>query len=76
MTLVTVAEFAKESGILPITIYKMIESRGVDYVEKKKGVKKPFKVYDKLTLEKMVQSRQEKGKRKNKQLKLNVSKLW
>jgi hypothetical protein len=76
MTLVTVADFAKESGVLPITLYKMIESRGVDYIEKKQGVKKPFKLYDKSTLESMVQSRQEKGKRKTKQLKINVSKLW
>lgn len=92
MTLVTVADFAKESGVLPITLYKMIESRGVDYIEKKQGVKKPFKLYDKSTLETLFNERAikkeqslaraelKKSRRKPKKtessIKLNVSKLW
>jgi predicted transcriptional regulator len=76
MTLITVSDFAKEKNILPITLYKMIQARGIDYVDKVAGVKKPFNLYDRSTLESMIESRQAKGKRKTKQLKLNALKLW
>jgi predicted transcriptional regulator len=77
MTLITVKDFSNETGILTCTLYKMIESRGIDYVEKIAGVKKPFQLYDKSTLESMVQSRQKKGRRrKPKQLEINALKIW
>ena len=42
MTLVTVAEFAKEKDIVPITLYKMIQKHGIEHIDKVAGVKKPF----------------------------------
>jgi hypothetical protein len=92
MTLVTVAEFAKEKEIVPITLYKMIQARGIEHIDKVAGVKCPFKLYDRSTLESLFNERAikkeqslaraefKKSRRKQKQpeslTKLNASKLW
>ena len=71
MNTITVKDFAKEKGMLSITIYKQIERCGVYPVGTMQGVKKPFNLYNKNTLEKMVN-----GEISLKQNNFNVSKLW
>ena len=92
MNLVTVAEFAKEKNIVPITLYKIIQKHGIEHIDKVAGVKCPFKLYDKSTLESLINKRMiekeqslaraelKKSRRKQKQpkslTKLNALKLW
>jgi hypothetical protein len=92
MTLISIPEFAREKGILPITMYSIVKRYSVDYVEKGNGVKKPFKFYNKETLENIINERAikkvqslaraefKKSRKKPSKIEqtnaVNVSKLW
>lgn len=76
MNTITVKDFAAEKSMLLVTVYKLIESNGIEPVGTIQGVKKPFKLYNKDTLERLCIKNSAGRPKKPKQNNFNVSKLW
>ena len=76
MNTTTIADFAKEKKMPAITLYKQIENSGIEPVGKIQGVKKPFNLYDKDVLERLILKRNCGRPKTPKQKTFNTAKLW
>lgn len=76
MKTITVKDFAKEKGMLLVTIYKQIENSGIEPIGMLKGKTKPHALYSKDTLERICVKNTAGRPKAPKQNNFNVSKLW